>query len=65
MSKSGDAFRKLDKSQYEWEFVGMCDGVVVAHSRFFDEVYEATKNACGPDKVPFVSQVLPAECLIL
>jgi len=65
MSKSGDAFMKLDKTPYEGEFVGMCDGVIIAHSKSFDEVYEATKKACGPNKVPFVSQVLPAECMLL
>lgn len=32
MSKSYDAYMKLDKQQYAGEFVGMCDGVVVAHS---------------------------------
>lgn len=65
MSKSGDAFMKLDKRPYVGEYVGMCDGVIVAHSKSFDEVYEATKRACGPTKIPFVSEVLPAECMLL
>ena len=65
MSKSGDAFMKLDKRPYIGEYVGMCDGVMVAHSKSFDEVYEATKRACGPTKIPFVSEVLPAECMLL
>ncbi|MBQ7978283.1 MAG: hypothetical protein IJ248_00805 [Candidatus Methanomethylophilaceae archaeon] len=65
MSKSGDAFMKMDKRPYVGEYVGMCDGVIVAHSKSFDEVYEATKRACGPTKIPFVSEVLPAECMLL
>lgn len=32
MSKSYDAYMKLDKRPYAGEFVGMCDGVVIAHS---------------------------------
>ncbi len=56
---------KLDKTLYEGEFVGMCEGVIVAHSRSFDEVYDATVKACGNKYVPFVTQVLPAECMLL
>ncbi len=55
MSKSGDAFMKLDKTPYEGEFIGMCNGVIIAHSKSFDEVFEATKKACSPGTVPFVS----------
>jgi hypothetical protein len=55
----------LDKRPYAGEFIGMCDGVVVAHSTSLKEVYEATKKACGPTKVPFISQVLPADCMLL
>lgn len=65
MSKSGDAFMKLDKTPYEGEFVGMCEGVIVAHSKSFEEVYDATVKACGNKYTPFISQVLPAECIIL
>ena len=46
---------KLDKTPYEGEFVGMCEGVIVAHSESFEEVYEATVEACGGRSVPFVS----------
>ena len=55
MTRSSDAFMRLDTTLYEGEFVGMCDGIIVAHSKSFDEVFEATKKACGPNKVPFVS----------
>ena len=65
MSKSGDAFMKLDKTPYEGEVVGMGEGVIVAHSKSFDEVYDATVKACGNKYVPFVTQVLPAECMLL
>ncbi|GEM_PF-2103761 len=65
MSKSYEAFMRLDTSKYLGEFVGMCDGVLVAHSKSFDEVYEATKKACGTKCTPFISQVLPAECMLL
>ena len=44
MSKSCDAYMKLDKRPYAGEFVGMCDGVVVAHSTSLKDVYEATKK---------------------
>ena len=65
MSKSGDAFMKLDKTLYEGEFVGMCDGVIVAHSKSFDEVFEATKKACGSATVPFIAQVHTADYVFL
>ena len=65
MSKSGDAFMELDKTPYEGEFVGMCEGVIVAHSKSFDEVYDATVEACGDKYVPFVTQVLPVDCILL
>jgi hypothetical protein len=65
MSKSYDAFMKLDTSQYEGEFIGMCDGELIAHSKSFEEVYAATKAACDNKYTPFISQVLPAECMIL
>ena len=65
MSRSGDAFMELDKTPYEGEFVGMCEDIIVAHSKSFDEVYDATVNACGNKHVPFVNQILPAECVLL
>ena len=65
MSRSYEAFMRLDTSRYLGEFVGMCDGKLAAHSKSFDEVYEATKKACGSRYVPFISQVLPAECVIV
>ncbi len=65
MSKSYDAYMKLDKSVYAGEFVGMCEGEVVAHSTSLEEVYHATKKACGATKVPFIAQVLTADCMLL
>ncbi len=65
MSKSYDAYMKLNKSKYAGEFVGMCEGEVVAHSTSLEEVYRATKEACGPTRVPFIAQVLTADCLIV
>lgn len=65
MSKSYEAFMRLDKRPYVGEFVGMCDGKLVAHSTSFEEVYDATKKACGPNIIPFVSEVYPAECMLL
>ena len=56
---------RLDTSKYLGEFVGMCDGKLVARSKSFDEVYEATKKACGSRYAPFISQLLPAECVIV
>lgn len=65
MSKSYDAFMKLDTSPYQGEFIGMCEGVLIAHSKSFEEVYAATKAACGSKYTPFISQILPAECILL
>ena len=65
MSRSYDAYMKLDKSKYAGEFVGMCDGEIIAHSKSLDEVVEATAKACGPTKVPFIAQVLTADCMLL
>lgn len=65
MSRSYDAFMRLDTSLYEGEFIGMCEGVLVAHSKSFEEVFEAAKAACGDGCVPFVAQVLPADCILV
>ena len=65
MSRSYEAYMKLDKSKYAGEFVGMCEGEVVAHSKSLDEVVEATTKACGATKVPFIAQVLTADCMLL
>ena len=64
MSRSYEAYMKLDKSRYAGEFVGMCDGEVLAHSKVLVEVLEATTKACGPAKVHFIAQVLTTDCLI-
>lgn len=55
---------RLDKTHFAGESIGMCEGVIVAHSKSFDEVYDATVKACGSKYVPFVTQVLPAECML-
>ena len=65
MSKSGDAFMKLDKTPYEGEFIGMCDGVIIAHSKSLDEVLELTIKACGSATVPFIAQVHTADYVFL
>lgn len=64
MSKSYDAYMKLDKRPYAGEFIGMCEGVIVAHSKSLDEVYNATVKACGSKYVPFIAQVMTADCLL-
>lgn len=65
MSRSYDAFMRLDTSPYEGEFIGMCEGVLVAHSKSFEKVFEATRTACGDRCVRFVAQILPADCILV
>lgn len=65
MSKSYEAFMKPDTGRYEGEFIGMCEGGLIAHSESLEEVYAATNAACGRKYTPFISQVLPAERIIL
>lgn len=64
MSKSYETYTKLDKSQYEGEYIGICDDIVVCHSKSFEEVFEKTKKYCG-NKVPFVTLVPVADCMLL
>lgn len=64
MTTSYETYVKLDKTMYEGEYVGICDDVVVHHSKSFKEVYERTKAYCG-NKTPFITLVPMADCMLL
>ncbi|AMK13566.1 hypothetical protein AUP07_0512 [methanogenic archaeon mixed culture ISO4-G1] len=63
--RSYEAYLKMDLSPYEGEVIGLCDGVLVAHSKSFQEVFDKTAEVCGRDFVPFIMYVPPEDFLFL